>query len=109
MEEIVCNFINVVVALQDEQKRIEQAGGVVLFYGAWRVNGQLAVSRAIGKSHFGITCVKSTSVSVNGNVCHPYILWFSCQKCLNMLFASPDSSFALFRGCEAQATCLWRP
>ncbi|KAJ1531983.1 hypothetical protein ONE63_000619 [Megalurothrips usitatus] len=32
----------------DERKRIEQAGGVVLFYGTWRVNGQLAVSRAIG-------------------------------------------------------------
>ena len=26
-------------------------GGFVLFLGTWRVNGQLAVSRAIGKLH----------------------------------------------------------
>ena len=32
----------------DERKRIEQAGGIVVYYGTWRVNGQLAVSRAIG-------------------------------------------------------------
>lgn len=34
--------------LQDEKNRIEQEGGVVIFWGTWRVNGQLAVSRAIG-------------------------------------------------------------
>ncbi|XP_071789962.1 protein phosphatase 1F-like [Asterias amurensis] len=32
----------------DEKKRIEQLGGCVLFFGVWRVNGTLAVSRAIG-------------------------------------------------------------
>ena len=32
----------------DERMRIEQAGGCVLNFGGWRVNGQLAVSRAIG-------------------------------------------------------------
>jgi serine/threonine protein phosphatase PrpC len=32
-----------------ERKRIEDLGGVVLYWGnSWRVNGQLAVSRAIG-------------------------------------------------------------
>lgn len=35
---------------QDEINRIKKMGGVVLFWGSvWRVNGQLAVSRAIGK------------------------------------------------------------
>ena len=34
--------------LQDEQERIEAAGGMVVWMGAWRVNGSLSVSRAIG-------------------------------------------------------------
>ncbi len=34
---------------QDEQSRIEDLGGSVIFWGTWRVNGQLAVSRAIGE------------------------------------------------------------
>ena len=33
---------------QDEQRRIEDAGGLVIWMGAWRVNGNLSVSRAIG-------------------------------------------------------------
>eukprot|EP00126_Sphaerothecum_destruens_P010025 Sdes_comp20658_c0_seq1m15965 len=33
---------------EDEKKRIEESGGVVVWYGAWRVNGVLAVARAIG-------------------------------------------------------------
>lgn len=33
---------------QDERSRIEALGGVVLYMGTWRVNGNLAVSRAIG-------------------------------------------------------------
>ncbi|KAL1140824.1 hypothetical protein AAG570_000752 [Ranatra chinensis] len=32
----------------EERERIEAMGGTVLFWGTWRVNGQLAVSRAIG-------------------------------------------------------------
>lgn len=33
---------------EDEKHRIEQEGGTVIYWGTWRVNGQLAVSRAIG-------------------------------------------------------------
>ncbi|CAB3370223.1 Hypothetical predicted protein [Cloeon dipterum] len=36
----------------DEEARIHQQGGVVIFHGMWRVNGQLAVSRAIGDANF---------------------------------------------------------
>ncbi|XP_063966694.1 protein phosphatase 1E-like [Lytechinus pictus] len=33
---------------EDEKKRIEELGGCVVWFGAWRVNGSLAVSRSIG-------------------------------------------------------------
>ncbi len=33
---------------QDERKRIEALGGLVIWLGAWRVNGNLSVSRSIG-------------------------------------------------------------
>ncbi|XP_048522569.1 uncharacterized protein LOC109539536 isoform X2 [Dendroctonus ponderosae] len=35
-----------------ERARIEREGGSVMFYGTWRVNGQLAVSRAIGDAAY---------------------------------------------------------
>ncbi len=35
----------------DEKQRIEDLGGEVVFWGAWRVNGNLAVSRALGDKH----------------------------------------------------------
>jgi len=34
---------------KDEKERIEALGGRVIWFGAWRVNGNLAVSRAIGE------------------------------------------------------------
>ena len=40
--------------LQDEKCRIENLGGAVIHWGTWRVNGQLAVSRAIGKFEFSL-------------------------------------------------------
>uniref|UniRef100_A0A8C4QA05 Protein phosphatase 1E n=1 Tax=Eptatretus burgeri TaxID=7764 RepID=A0A8C4QA05_EPTBU len=36
----------------DEKRRIEELGGCVVWFGAWRVNGTLAVSRAIGDSDY---------------------------------------------------------
>ena len=36
-------------SFQDERSRIENLGGAVIHWGTWRVNGQLAVSRAIGE------------------------------------------------------------
>ncbi|KAK9707693.1 Protein phosphatase 2C [Popillia japonica] len=37
---------------QDEKNRIEEQGGLVIYWGTWRVNGQLAVSRAIGDAEY---------------------------------------------------------
>lgn len=37
---------------QDEKERITAGGGTVMYWGTWRVNGQLAVSRAIGKCQY---------------------------------------------------------
>lgn len=37
---------------EDERDRIEAAGGTVIYWGTWRVNGQLAVSRAIGDAQY---------------------------------------------------------
>ncbi|XP_066247758.1 uncharacterized protein [Euwallacea similis] len=37
---------------EDERARIEKAGGCVMHWGTWRVNGQLAVSRAIGDADY---------------------------------------------------------
>nr|XP_008196003.1 PREDICTED: 205 kDa microtubule-associated protein [Tribolium castaneum] len=36
----------------DERERIEKEGGYVCYWGTWRVNGQLAVSRAIGDAEY---------------------------------------------------------
>ncbi|XP_034951783.1 uncharacterized protein [Chelonus insularis] len=36
----------------DERERVEKMGGVVLYFGMWRVNGDLAVSRAIGDAQY---------------------------------------------------------
>ena len=34
---------------EDERARIEALGGTIMHWGTWRVNGQLAVARAIGR------------------------------------------------------------
>ena len=42
-------IVFIILSFQDEKNRIESLGGAVIHWGTWRVNGQLAVSRAIGK------------------------------------------------------------
>ena len=42
-------MITLCTGLQDEKLRIEALGGCVIWFGTWRVNGSLSVSRAIGK------------------------------------------------------------
>ncbi len=33
---------------EEEKKRVKDSGGLVVWFGGWRVNGTLAVSRSIG-------------------------------------------------------------
>jgi hypothetical protein len=42
-------LIPILTVTQDEKKRIEDLGGCVVWFGAWRVNGTLSMSRAIGE------------------------------------------------------------
>ncbi|KAE8624934.1 hypothetical protein XENTR_v10006098 [Xenopus tropicalis] len=49
---------------EDEKHRIEALGGCVVWFGAWRVNGSLSVSRAIGDAeHKPYICGDADSVS----------------------------------------------
>eukprot|EP00096_Caligus_rogercresseyi_P013561 TRINITY_DN61_c0_g1_i5.p1 TRINITY_DN61_c0_g1~~TRINITY_DN61_c0_g1_i5.p1 ORF type:complete len:1565 (+),score=563.19 TRINITY_DN61_c0_g1_i5:115-4695(+) len=55
---------------KDERERISDAGGTVLHYGQWRVNGLLAVSRSIGDfEHRAFISAEPdvTSVDMNGS------------------------------------------
>ncbi|KAK5645521.1 hypothetical protein RI129_006821 [Pyrocoelia pectoralis] len=55
---------------EDEKRRIEDLGGTILFWGSWRVNGQLAVSRAIGDLDYKpfVTAVPDiTKIPLTGN------------------------------------------
>lgn len=71
--------------LQDEKLRIEQLGGVVVWYGAWRVNGVLSVARAIGdtqlKKYVTSECDVSATKIVGGVCCAVHLL-FSGYSCL---------------------------
>ncbi|KAG3269370.1 protein phosphatase, Mg2+/Mn2+ dependent 1E, transcript variant X2 [Ictidomys tridecemlineatus] len=51
-------------AREDEKQRIEALGGCVVWFGAWRVNGSLSVSRAIGDAeHKPYICGDADSAS----------------------------------------------
>ena len=49
---------------EDEKKRIEESGGIVVWYGAWRVNGVLAVARAIGDKNLKQFVIGEPDVNV---------------------------------------------
>ncbi|KAL6060953.1 Protein phosphatase 1E [Balamuthia mandrillaris] len=42
---------------EDERERVKRAGGTVVWWGTWRVNGVLAVSRSIGDKHLKDICI----------------------------------------------------
>ncbi|XP_068186964.1 protein phosphatase 1E isoform X2 [Antennarius striatus] len=49
-KHIIIPDFNTLFNIQDEKQRIEALGGCVIWFGTWRVNGSLSVSRAIGDS-----------------------------------------------------------
>lgn len=68
---------------QDERQRIEALGGCVVYFGAWRVNGSLSVSRAIGDAEHkpyisGEPDVEEFNMEGNG--------YFKNQSCFQTMF-----------------------
>lgn len=63
------NVLFVLFLYQDETQRIENEGGMISnCQGIWRVDGQLAVSRAIGNSNIIQFNFKETDVFLIGSV-----------------------------------------
>ncbi|KAJ8312901.1 hypothetical protein KUTeg_010274 [Tegillarca granosa] len=59
----------------DEKSRIESLGGIVLHMGTWRVNGNLAVSRAIGDaSQKRFICSDADTVTIDLDGTEDYIV-----------------------------------
>eukprot|EP00939_MAST-03C_sp_MAST-3C-sp1_P004666 g4666.t1 len=54
---------------RDEQRRIERAGGIVVHVGVWRVEGVLAVSRAVGDRAFKDYVVADPDVREHAREC----------------------------------------
>lgn len=71
ISDITCIHVRHISLLQGEQKRIEASGGCVLFIGGChRVNGRLAVSRAIGDNGLKDMVIGEpdvVSIGLNGN------------------------------------------
>ncbi|XP_077098447.1 protein phosphatase 1E [Siphateles boraxobius] len=60
---------------EDEKKRIEALGGCVIWFGTWRVNGSLSVSRAIGDSeHKPYICGDADSATFNLDGSEDYLI-----------------------------------
>lgn len=79
VSEVNLNFL---FSYQDEKERIEALGGCVVYFGAWRVNGNLSVSRAIGDVEHkpyisGEPCV--SEFTLEGNVYAVIPQW--CTGC----------------------------
>ncbi|XP_051972312.1 protein phosphatase 1E-like [Xyrauchen texanus] len=60
---------------EDEKKRIEALGGCVIWFGTWRVNGSLSVSRAIGDTqHKPYICGDADSTTLNLDGSEDYLI-----------------------------------
>ncbi|XP_061461085.1 protein phosphatase 1E [Rhineura floridana] len=75
---------------EDEKKRIEALGGCVVWFGAWRVNGSLSVSRAIGDAeHKPYICGDADSASVVLDGSEDYLI-LACDGFYDTM--SPDEA-----------------
>lgn len=50
--------------LPEEKERVQKAGGAVVWYGTWRVNGLLSVSRSIGDKSLNSVVIAEPSVRI---------------------------------------------
>jgi protein phosphatase 1L len=75
---------------EDEKTRITALGGRVVYYGCWRVEGSLAVTRAIGDEH-----LKQYVISVPEIVTHPI------QEKDEFLILASDGLWDVFTNQEA--------
>ncbi|ESO98677.1 hypothetical protein LOTGIDRAFT_174041 [Lottia gigantea] len=59
----------------DEKERIEKLGGIVVWFGTWRVNGAIAVARAIGdRAHKPFICSDADVCSIDLDGTEDYIV-----------------------------------
>ncbi|XP_078451611.1 protein phosphatase 1E-like [Lampetra planeri] len=78
---------------EDEKKRIEALGGCVVWFGAWRVNGTLSVSRAIGDADYKpYICGDAESASVRLDGTEDYLL-LACDGFFDTV--RPDEAVAV--------------
>ncbi|GBP96094.1 hypothetical protein EVAR_24078_1 [Eumeta japonica] len=77
---------------QDERNRIEASGGTVMYWGIWRVNGQLAVSRAIGRSSSHVGSIPSSFISTTllTKIWIPILLYSNCNPVIDS-YLNPHS------------------
>lgn len=97
----------VCVHLQDEKQRIEALGGCVIWFGTWRVNGSLSVSRAIGNHelrHILSTCsVLSRLLLYLVLYCHPSFIFPKKQTNRRLKAFTHRMHFA---DCRFVASCV---
>mmetsp|Transcript_22126 Transcript_22126/g.74702 ORF Transcript_22126/g.74702 Transcript_22126/m.74702 type:complete len:148 (-) Transcript_22126:284-727(-) len=94
----------------DEKARVEAAGGHVIFAGCWRVQGDLAVSRAFGDCHlkrYGVTAepeIKTYELGPSDAflVLASDGLWdvVDEQQCAKVVLRAPDAITAASALCD---------
>jgi len=98
----------------DERARVQAAGGQVLFAGCWRVQGDLAVSRAFGDAHLKPYGVSSTpelsAISLSPRDCYLVLasdgLWdvVDEQQCAASVLRASDPLSAARSLCDLATT-----
>jgi len=69
----------------DERARIEALGGTIMHWGTWRVNGQLAVSRAIGDGEYKPFICADPDITTTVNEGNDEFLILACDGLWDMI------------------------